>query len=210
MSRIVCTLMMAAFTATAVVSLSAAIRFTSTFKSMDAGAMNFAGKKVAALVISNDDSLRVSGEESLARELTARGMQGVATYRIAPKEELRGPETAKPWFEKAGIEGLVAVRPVSADTQVTYSPSTWVSSNYGTLWGYYGYGWSAVFVPGGVQRETKVVVESTIYSVPRNQLVWAAVTETTNPRDLRGFVEELVKRSVEEMQKQGLARGQRR
>ena len=53
------------------------------------------------------------------------------------------------------------------------------------------------------------MVESTIYSVPRNQLLWAAVTETTNPRDLRGFVEELVKRSVEEMQKQGLAKSQR-
>ena len=67
-----------------------------------------------------------------------------------------------------------------------------------------------MYIPGGVQRETKVVVESTIYSVPRNQLLWAAVTETTNPRDLRGFVEELVKRSVEEMQKQGLARRQPR
>ena len=206
MSRTVRTLVTAAFTATAVVTLSAAIKFTSTFKSMDAGGVNFAGKKVAALVISNDDSLRVAGEESLVRELNARGMQAVATYRIAPKEELRRPETAKPWFEKAGVEGVVAVRPVSADTQETYSPGTWTSANYGTLWGYYGYGWSAVYIPGGVQRETKVVVESTIYSVPRNQLLWAAVTETTNPRDLRGFVEELVKRSVEEMQKQGLAR----
>ena len=111
--------------------------------------MNFAGKKVAALVISNDDSLRVAGEESLVRELNARGMQAVATYRIAPKEELRRPETAKPWFEKAGVEGVVAVRPVSADTQETYSPGTWTSANYGTLWGYYGYGWSAVYIPAG-------------------------------------------------------------
>ena len=194
----------------AVVTLSAAIRFTSTFKSIDAGGVNFAGKKVAALVISNDESLRVAGEESLARELNARGVQAVATYRIAPKAELRRPETARPWFEKAGVEGVVVIRPVSADTQQTYSPDTWVSANYGTLWGYYGYGWSAVFIPGGVQRETKVVVESAIYSVPRDQLLWAAVTETTNPRDLRGFVEELVKRSVEEMQKQGLARRQSR
>jgi hypothetical protein len=68
----------------AVATLSAAVRFTSTFKSLDAGAVSFAGKKVAALVISNDDSLRVAGEESLVRELNARGMQAVATYRIAP------------------------------------------------------------------------------------------------------------------------------
>lgn len=193
-----------------VVTLSAAIKFTSTFKSLDAGAVSFAGKKVAALVISNDDSLRVAGEESLVRELNARGMQAVATYRIAPKEEMRRAETARPWFEKAGVEGVVAVRPVSADTEQVYTPSGWVSTNYGTFWGYYGYSWGAVYLPGSVRSETKVVVESTVYSLPRNQLMWAAVTESTNPRDLRGFVEELVKRSVEEMQKQGLARSQRK
>ena len=76
--------------------------------------MSFVGKKVAALVISDDSSLRVSGEEALARELTARGMQAVATYRIAPAEELRKAETAKPWFEKAGVEGVVVVRPVAS------------------------------------------------------------------------------------------------
>jgi hypothetical protein len=87
---------------TSVAALSAAIRFSSTFKSLDAGAVSFVGKKVAALVISNDDSLRVSGEEALVRELKERGMQAVATYRIAPREEMRTAETAKPWFEKAG------------------------------------------------------------------------------------------------------------
>jgi hypothetical protein len=195
---------------TATVATSAAVTFTSTFKSLDAGSVSFAGKKVAALVISNDESLRVAGEESLVRELNARGMQAVATYRIAPKEELRTAETARPWFERAKVEGVVVVRPVSADTRQSYSSGTWVSSNYGTLWGYYGYGWSAVWVPPSLQKETLVVAETTVFDLPRNQLIWAAVSETRNPRDLRAFVEELVKESVEEMQKQGLARSQPR
>ena len=193
---------------TAVAIVPAAVTFTSTFKSIDAGGVSFAGRKVAALVISNDDSLRVSGEESLARELNARGIQAVATYRIAPKEELQRAETARPWFEKANVEGVVAVRPVSADTRQVYTPGMWLSPNYGTLWGYYGYGWGSVYVPGSVEKETVVVVETTVFSLPRNQLMWAAVSETRNPRDLRGFVEELVKESVEEMQKQGLAKRQ--
>jgi len=190
-------------------TLSAAIKFTSTWKSMDSGSVSFAGKKVAALVISQDDSLRMSGEESLVRELSARGLQAVATYRIAPKEELARPETAKPWFEKAGVEGIVALRPVSVDTQRTYTPSVWVSSSYNTLWGYYGYGWttSTVFVPGGSSRvETNVVVETTIYSVPRNQLLWGAVTESTDARSLQTFIAELVKQSVEALHEQGLAK----
>jgi hypothetical protein len=186
--------------------LSAKIDFTSTWKWMDASTVSFAGKKVAALVISQDDSLRVAGEEALVRELTARGLQGVATYRIAPKEELQKPERAKVWFEKANVEGVVAVRPVSADKVSTYTPGTWINPYYSTFWGYYGYGWGSVYIPGRTDRETVVVVESTIYSVPRNQLVWAGVSETRNPKDLRQFVEELVKEAVSELQKQGLAK----
>lgn len=193
----------------AVAALSAAITFTATFKSLDAGAVSFAGKKVAALVISNDDSLRVAGEEALVRELNARGMQAVATYRIAPKEELRRAETARPWFEKANVEGVVALRPVSIDT-AKYTTGTWVTDNYNTLWGYYGYGWSAVYVPASARTQTVVVVETTIYSASRNQLLWAAVSESRNPRDLPGFVAELAKETVKEMQKQGLARRQPR
>jgi len=194
------------FAVMAVASLPAAIAFRSTFKSIDAGSVSFAGKKMAALVISNDDSLRVAGEESLVRELAARGMQAVPTYRMAPKEELRSAETARPWFEKGGVEGVVAVRPISADTRQVYTPDMWVGTNYGTLWGYYGYGWSAVFVPGSRQQQTTVVVETLVFSLPRNQILWGAVTETANARDLKGFVQELAKESVKEMQKQGLAR----
>jgi len=108
------------------------------------------------------------------------------------------------------VEGVIAVRPVSVDTRQPYTTGTWVSSSYATLWGYYGYGWGSVYVFGTAPKETVVAVETTIYSVPRNQLLWAAVSETTNPRDLPKFVQELVKQSVEEMQKQGLAKSQRR
>ena len=135
-------------TAAAVTVLSAAPKFTSVWRSPDAAAVSFAGKKVAALVITQDDSLRISGEESLVRELTARGLTSVATYRIAPKEELQSADRAKGWFEKAGIEGVVAMRPVSNDKRTTYNPGMWVSPAYSTFWGYYGYGWGGMYIPG--------------------------------------------------------------
>jgi hypothetical protein len=190
----------------AVALLSAAPKFTSVWKSPEAASVSFAGKKVAALVIAQDDSLRVAGEEALVRELTARGLQSVATYRIAPKEELQSADRAKGWFEKANVDGVVAMRPVSKDKRTTYNPGTWVNPYYSTFWGYYGYGWGSMYIPGSVQQDTVVVVETTIYSVPRNQLLWAAVSETKNPKDLQRFVEDLVKESVKELQKQGLAK----
>lgn len=190
--------------------VSAAPRFTSSWRSPDAGSVSFAGQRVAALVISQDDSLRVAGEEGLVRELTARGLEAVATYRIAPEEELQSADRARVWFEKANVGGVVALRPVSQDKRTTYNPGMWMSSSYSTLWGYYGYGWGSVYVPGSVDRDTIVVVETTIYSVPRNQLLWAAVSETSNPKDLQKFIGDLVKESVKELHEQGLARGIRK
>jgi hypothetical protein len=37
-------------------------------------------------------------------------------------------------------------------------------------------------------------------------LLWAGVSETRNPKTLQKFVEDLVKESVKELQKQGLAK----
>jgi CubicO group peptidase (beta-lactamase class C family) len=161
---------------------------------------------VAALVISQDDSLRVPGEEALAKELIARGLQSVATYRIAPKEELQSADRARPWFERASVEGVVALRPVGRETRTTYTSGTWTNPYYSSFWSYYGYGWGNTYIPGSVGRESVVVIETTIYSVPRNQLLWAAVSETRDSKSLPAFVQELVKASVKEMQKQGLAK----
>ena len=186
---------------------AASVQFQSTYKSPTAASVSFFGKKVAALVISKDDNMRMGAEEALARELTALGMQGIATYRIAPKEELQDAQRAKTWIqERTGVEGVVALRPVSVDKRTTYTPSMWVGGYYNTFWGYYGYGWSQVYVPGGVEHDTFIVVENTIYSVPRNELLWASVVETSNPKNLSKLVADIVKATVKEMQKQGLAK----
>lgn len=208
MHRTTTTLAVAAALAAAALlpAAAAAPKFLSVWKTPAASEVTFAGKKVAALVITKDDSLRVAGEEALARELTGRGIQGVATYRIAPKEELGDADKAKIWFEKAGVDGVVAMRPVSSEKRATYTPGTWVNPYYGTLWGYYGYGWGSVYVPGTIGRETVVTVETLIFSVPRNTLLWAAVSETRDPKNLQRFVTDLVKESVKELHKQGLAR----
>jgi hypothetical protein len=173
---------------------------------MDAASVSFAGKKVAALVITQDESLRVAGEESLVRELTARGLQMVATYRIVPRPELETADKAKVWYDKHGVEGVVAVRPVAKEKVRTYEPSLWMSPTYGNLWSYYGYGWSTVYVPGSSREDTIVVVETLVFSVPLNQLVWAGVSETKNPKQLQTFVMDLVKAAAREMDKQGLHR----
>ena len=169
----------------------------------DGSKLNFAGQKVAAVVITDDTSLQMSGEEALVRELNGRGVTGVATYRIAPKEELKNAEKARPWFDKAGVAGVVALRPVAVERQKTYSPVVWASGYYQSYWGYYDYGWMNV---GAVRRtgtRTTVIVETLIFDLRRDKLVWAAtaVADTEDHKNLQEFVADLVKGVVKEMSK---------
>ena len=96
-------------------SAHAGTKYKTTWRASEVGPQSFAGKKVAAVVISDDESLRMSSEEALVRELAARGVEGVPAYRIVPKEALRKAETARPFFERAGLEGVIVLRPVSVD-----------------------------------------------------------------------------------------------
>src|SRR6185503_4507759 len=185
-------------------AIIAAPKFLAVWKSPEVARLNFAGKKVAALVITDSQSLQMSGEEALSRELTERGVNGTPTYRFVPREELKSAEKARPWFERVKVEGVVALRPVKRETEKEYSPVIWSSGYYPDFWGYYGYGWSNVYVLPTGRDTTTITVETLIYDLTRNQLVWAATSETRDPKNLQDFVKDLVNAAVREMKKMKL------
>jgi hypothetical protein len=186
------------------VSVHAGTKYKTTWRASEVGPQSFAGKKVAAVVISNDESLRMSSEEALVRELAARGVEGVPAYRIVPKEALRKVDTARPFFERAGLEGVIVLRPVSLDREQTYTPDTWAMPYYGSLWGYYGYGWGSVTTGGYISNTTVLTVETLIFSLPKDRLIWAGVSETEDPKNAQRVVADLVKSAAKELKKQGL------
>jgi hypothetical protein len=189
----------------AATTIAAAPKFVNVWKAPDAARLNFIGKKVAALVITDDQSLQMSAEEALSRELTARKVLGVASYRMLPREEMKNADTARGWYERAAVQGVVALRPVSVHQEQAASPVVWTSGYYPSFWGYYGYGWSSVYVvPLSARKTTTFVVETLIYDLPRDRLVWAGLSETRNPSELQSFIKELVAAAVDEMKKNKL------
>ena len=185
----------------------AATTFNSTWKAPGAEPLNFKGKKVAALIVSKEESIRYGAEEALAREITAQGAEGVAAYRIVPKEVIEDKDKAREYLEKADVVGVVAMRAVGKEQQITSSPRTyWGAPYYASFWGpgYWGWGWSAVYDPGYLRTDTIVSVETLIYDLPQNKLVWAGRSQTTNPSRVGPFIKELVGKAASELKKEGL------
>jgi hypothetical protein len=181
---------------------STAVKFVSTWASPDARAMSFKGKKVGALVISDDLSLRMSAEEALARELTTRGMQGVAAYRMIPAEELKQVDRAKAWLQRDEIAGVVTLRPMSVTKEQRPNVEVWTSPYYSTLWGYYPYSWGAVYSVGPPRTDTVIGVELLIFDVATGKLVWGGTSEAVNPRTLQTLVADIVKEAAEKIERQ--------
>jgi hypothetical protein len=196
-------------TAAVAAAACASTSFQSTWRNPAAEPGNFRGQKVAALIISKEEGVRYGAEDALARELTARGAVGISAYALIPKELIQDKEKAKEFLQKADVAGVVAMRVVGKDQQITSSPGTyWGGPAYATFWGggYYGWGWGAVYSPSYVQTDTIVIVETLVYSLKQDKLVWAGQSETTNPSKVGPFIKELTAKAAAEMKKQGLIR----
>jgi len=181
--------------------------FNSTWKAPGAGPLNFRGKKVAALVISKEEGVRYGAEDALAQEITRQGAVGVAAYGLIPKELTNDKEKAKEFLAKAGVAGVVAMRALGKDQQISSSPASYYGGPYyATFWGggYYGWGWGGVYDPGYVRTDTIVYVETLVYSLEQDKLVWAGRSQSTNPSKVGDFIKELTAKAAGEMKKQGL------
>jgi hypothetical protein len=182
-------------------------KFISTWAAPGAEKLSFLNKKVVTLVVSQDEPLRMSAEEALAEELTKRGVQGAAAYRVIPREELRDAERAKGWFEKAGAAGAVAMRLVDLSKETTPAVVAWSSAPYySSFWNYYPYSWGASFAIGPGRSETRLVIETLVFDLTADRLIWAGTSETTNPKSLRAAVHDIVDATADEMRKKGLTR----
>jgi len=188
-------------------AVAAKARFTSTWKAPGAQGVSFAGKKVVGLIVHDDMNLRMSAEEALARELANRGLQGVAAYRLIPKEEIRDPKLVKAWFERAGAAGVVMMRLIDLSKEKIPSAVVWQSATYyNSLWSYYPYSWGAVYEIVPARTEVKFVVETIIFDVAAGHMVWAGTTESTNPKGVQTLVKDIVEAAGAEMKKDGLVR----
>lgn len=186
---------------------AASTKFKSSWKSPDAASVDLRGQKVVALVIRKDDVSRQDAEHTLARELTARGMQGIEAYTIVPASELRNREAAKARMEKAGIAAVVVMKEVGQATQFTESAATYyATASYNTFWGYYDSSWSYIYEPSYLSMDRVVTVETLVYDLRRDKLVWAGMSDSINPKMVMTLIKDLVAETAKEMKKQGLVR----
>ena len=94
---------------------------------------------------------------------------------------------------------------------MTVTPVTTYSPMYGSYWGgYYGHGWGSPWMGGPVNMgndirvDDVVYVETLVYSLKQNKLIWSGQSKTTNPPNIDKFVKLLANEVAIEMNKASL------
>lgn len=184
--------------------------FVSTSRNPAAASLNLLGAKVAAVVIMDDQTRRYSAESTLAKEISAQGAVGVPMHSIHPDSTPSNEPAVRTALESARVKGLVVMRPVSVEVDAEVTPVRYSESTNREYWGsYYGAAWSTPYgtaqVTGGdLITTTTVVVETLVYSMQQNQLVWSGKSKHVNVTDLEKSIRELAKALARELRHQGL------
>lgn len=185
----------------------ATTKFQSTWKSPDAVPLQLQGRKIVTVFISRDPLLRRHAEDAMAREITARGADAVPAYTFLSDDDVRDRDTARAKAESRGFAAAVVMRVVGSETRYYrhVSPGVWVTPPYRHFWGaYWGWGWGTVWEPSYLSVDRIVKVETLVYSLERDELVWAAVSRTIDPGRLEAFVGELAFVVSRRMAREGL------
>ncbi len=179
-------------------------------KTPDAQPLDLTKAKVAAVVIMEDQSRRRSAETALAGEISARGAIGIPMYTIYSDSTPANEAAARTALDAAQVQAVVVMRPVSVDVDAEVTPVTYSEPMYRRYWGaYYGTAWGTPYgvanVTGGdLVQTTTVVVETLVYSMQQNQLVWSGKSKHVNPSGLERSIQELAKAAASELRKHGL------
>jgi len=180
--------------------------FQSTWRDPQARPLRLTGRKVVGLFLSKNPVRRRRAEDAMAREISARGAQGVPAYTVLSDEEIKDQDTARGKLDRLGFSGVVVMRVVGSQTQyAVVEPAFWAGPHYHRFWGgYWGWGWGSVGEPGYLVADKIVSVETLVYSLEQDLLVWAGVSRTVDPARIEDFISELAAAVSKQLEKDGL------
>jgi len=157
-------------------------------------------RRVLVSYVSNDESVRRRVEDKLAKQIP----NSFAAYRAAPDLNVRDRPGASALLREKMFDGAIVMRVVDAQDRQSYVPLTTWYTGYPSFYGYWGSSWGMVQRPGYVVNDRMVSVETAIYSIKDDKLLWAARTRTLNANSPSKLVDETVDAVVRELRGQRL------
>jgi len=164
---------------------------------------------VAALT--NGTNARQILENDLATALNEKGYRTLKSIELLPPSLSSSIKPDRKALLKSitgtGADAILTVALIERETETRYIPGS-VSyapfprfGYYGTFWDYYNAWYPMLHDPGYYQENKVYFIETNLYDIKTEQLLWSAQSDTYNPTNLADFASEFSDIVVSQMEK---------
>lgn len=190
-------------------------QLTGSWKSPEASGKMYDNIVVAALT---DNILaRQEVEKDMQAQLMQRGIKATRSIDVFPpsRDSQNGPDVNRLLDQMRGAEhdAVLTVALVDEKTQSRYVPSnvgyrpvtryTW----YGNFRGYYTYWYPILYEPGYYTEDKIYYLETNLYDVNSDALLWSAQSRSYSPGSLRRAAEKLAEITINKLAQDNLIKG---
>ena len=157
--------------------------------------------KVLVIAQLKDDSTRRIAEDKIVAS-SPRGNFIQSYNYLKPSEKEENLVISE--LTRDGIDGIILMRLTDIEKTTSYVQGTSYYGGWGYRGGYYGgygYGYGS---PGYYQEDKTYYVETNIYDVKSNKLLWSGTTSTLNPTKANDAIDDIIAAVKTELNNKGL------
>ncbi|WEK18548.1 MAG: hypothetical protein P0Y49_17295 [Candidatus Pedobacter colombiensis] len=194
-------------------SCSPATRVTGSWVSSSARGTMLSGRTVFIASLTRNMEVRTKLENAWASQAAVKGVKVVkSTEYFSPDyyQKLPSERELLSRIQNSGANYILTISLINKESETRYVPGSMGYAPYpyygwyGGFYSYYNY-WRPMFYdPGYYVTDKKYFLETNLYSMDDNKLVWSAQTETVNPASIDNFANSYPKILINQMVKDGL------
>ena len=159
--------------------------------------------------IGESEQNRRAYESHFVESLRAVGTEAEASYKLIKSNQKIDRDTVGKAIDGLEIDGVLVTHAVAVDEETIYRPSMdympmYGGGYYGGLYSYYPHVNSYVTRPGYYTTHETYTLESNLYDVESEELVWSARSRTFSPESVQEVIVDLTKLLIKDMQEKNL------
>ncbi|MEI3789345.1 MULTISPECIES: hypothetical protein [unclassified Chryseobacterium] len=160
-------------------------------------------KKVLVVALLRNETNRRSAEDEMAKYLDGKG---ITSYSYLDENFNRKDEQAlRSKIKKDGFDAAITMRLIDVDKEKVYTPQQYYMypMYYNDFITYYYRNWMYYNIPGYYTITKKFIIETIIYSIKDDKIIWSGITETYDPKGVKRLTNEIARALRNKMQQEG-------
>ena len=166
-------------------------RITSSWREPDKTVVVGKLNKVLIVALFKDEVSRHRAEDQMAKYLSGKGI--VSYNYLDAHFNKSNEELLREKIKADGFDGAVTMRLIDVEKEKIYVPGNraYYPEYFRNFSGYYYRSWSIYSSPGYYSTTKIYNIETNVYSIKEDKIIWSGLTKTTDPDGVAKMTEEV-------------------